>query len=273
MVRLPRAALGAAICFAPSPDASIVGMDGRRRQIASNWFAFGLSILLIATIVASRISVSRRPHATASKVMIGTRDEVYYYRPVTMEQATTLGHALENTGFFADQGMSVLLSRNKGVPVVSFVLRDGAWDRPGSAATFEEIGRHVATSIGGFPIQVHLVDAAWTVRKSLTVGKTAIGSKDAVYYFGSATEADAKALGQALRDAGYLQDLGVSVAVSKDDGTAIEFVVSDGVWDRPAAVAAFENLARKVAGSIGGLPVQLRLLNAQMETRKEAKVQ
>jgi hypothetical protein len=248
-------------------------MSGRTAQKASNWLAYGLAILAGIAIVVAGVEVGRKPHSTASKVIIGTKDEVYYYRPVSMEEATALGHALEGTGFFADQGTSVLLSRNKGLTVVSFVLNEGAWDRPGAAAAFEEIGRRVAGTVGGFPIQIHLVDAGWKVRRSMAVGKTAIGSKDAAYYFGTASEADAKALGQALRDAGYLQDLGVSVAISKgDEGTAIGYVVGDGVWDRPEAVVAFENLTRKVAGSVGGLPVQLRLLNAPMEIKREETV-
>lgn len=254
--------------------AKIVNMGERTRQIASNWLAFGLTILLLATVIIAGIGIARRPRTLASKVIIGTRDEVYYYRPVSMQEATALGHALEGTGFFADQGTSVLLSRGKGLTVVSFVLNDGAWSRPGAETAFEEIGRRVATSIGGFPIQVRLVDGGWRVQKSMAVGKVAAGPKDTIYYLGSAAESDARALGRSLRDAGYLQDLGVSVVVSKGGGgTAIGFVVGDGVWERPDAVAAFENLARKVAGSVGGLPLRMRLLNAQMEIKREAAVE
>jgi len=248
-------------------------MNPSGRRIASYGLAYGLTALLLVTIVAAVLAVANRPHTTASKVIIGTRDEVYYYRPVSMEEATALGHALEGTGFFADQGTSVLLSRGKGLTVISFVLNQGGWDRPGAARSFQEIGRRVAGSIGGYPIQVRLVDSAWNVRKSMVIGKVIAGRQDVVYYLGSATESDAKALGQALRDAGYLQDLGVSVALEKEDGaTTIGFVVGDGVWKQPDAVTAFENLARKVAPSVGGPPVRVRLLNAQMEIEKEATI-
>jgi hypothetical protein len=165
-----------------------------------------------------------------------------------------------------------MLTRNKGVTVVSFVLDDGVWDRPASVAGFEELGRRIATPIGGFPIQIHLVDSVWTVHKSLGVGKVTIGARDVMYYLGSATEDDAQALGKALRDAGYLADLGVTVVVSKGDGAAIGFVVGEGVWDRRDAVAGFGRLGRRVAGSIGGLPIQVRLLNAEMETKAETAV-
>jgi hypothetical protein len=247
-------------------------MDDRGRHSASNWLASGIGLLILATLVAWGIGAMRKPKRAVSKVLVGANDEVYYYHPATIEDATALGRALENTGFFNGRGSSVLLSKNKGVTVLSFVLNEGAWNHADTVASFEEIGRRVATSVGGFPIQVHLVDSAWTVRKSVEVGKAIIGARDAIYYFGSATEGDAKALGRALRDAGYLADLGVSVVVSKGDGVVIGFVVGEGVWERPEAVAGLERLARRVAPSIGGPPIRVRLLNAEMETKKEMAV-
>ena len=248
-------------------------MDARGRRVAANWMAFGVGLLLLAAIVSRGIEVMRKPKPSVPKLIVGTKDTVYYSRAATLEDAAALGRALQNMGFFGDRGTSVQVSRYKGVTVVSFVLNEGAWDHADAVARFEEIGRRVATSIGGFPIEVQLVDSAWTVRKSLVVGKTMVGARDAIYYLGSATEADAKALGQALRDAGYLEDRGVSVVVSKGEGVAIGFVVGEGVWERRDAVAGFERLARRVAVSIGGLPIQVRLLNPEMETKEEATVQ
>ncbi len=248
-------------------------MDDRGPHRAANWLASGVGLLLVAILVAWGIGAMRMPKREVSKVIVGANDQVYYYHPATIEDAAALGRALESTGFFNGRGLSVLLSKNKGVTVVAFVLGEGAWDHPDTVAGFEEIGRRVAASIGGFPIQVHLVDSAWTVRKSVEVGKAIIGARDAIYYFGSATEGDAQALGRALRDAGYLADLGVSVVVSKGDGAVIGFVVGDRVWERPEAVAGFERLARRVAPSIGGLPIRVKLLNAEMETKKEMAVQ
>ena len=246
-------------------------MESVGRQIASKWLAWGLSALLLAVVAAVGIQALRHPRKGVPKVMIGTSDQVYY-RGVRMEEATALGQALEGTGFFNDHGTSVMLSRSQGVPAISFVVNEGTWDHADSIASFEEIGRRVAPAIGGFPIQVHLVDGMWTIHRSLTVGRTAVGARDAIYYLGTATDSDARALGQALRAAEYLADLGVTVEISKDGGTAIGFVVGDGVWDRPEAVAGFEQLVRRVAAAVGGLPVELRLLNAQMEPRKTAVV-
>lgn len=248
-------------------------MYGEGRNIASKWLAFGIAIPLLATVVVLGVEEMRKPKRSVPRIIIGTRDEIYYSRTATMQDAIALGQALQHTGFFSDRGTSVLLSKGRGGAVVSFVLNEGAWDHAEGVDGFEEIGRRIATSIGGFPIQVHLVDSGWTVRKSLVVGKAIIGTRDAIYYLGSATEDDAKALGQALREAGYLADLGASAVVSKGDGTAIGFVVNEGVWERPEAVAGFERLVRRAAASVGGLPIKLRLLNSEMETKKEAAVQ
>ena len=62
------------------------------------------------------------------------------------------------------------------------------------------------------------------------------------------------------------------MVLSRNEGTAISFLVNDGVWDRPDAVAGFERLVRKVAPSVGGLPVQLRLVDGTMAPRKTLAV-
>jgi hypothetical protein len=118
-----------------------------------------------------------------------------------------------------------------------------------------------------------LIDSGRIVRKKMTVGKTIAGTKDIVYYFGEATQDDAVALGQALRSAGYFTDSGVTVALLKGEGTVISFVVQDGVWDEPAAIATLDRLVRQVAPSVGGLPVELRLLDREMAIRQAVRVQ
>lgn len=248
-------------------------MGSARKRTVRDWLAFGLGLLLVAGFAVLTVTVIRQPKTGASKLRIGTNDYVYYYREVNRSDAESLGQVLQTMGYFRDRGASVLLSRNKGGMVVSFVLADGLWNRADVAASFEQIGRHLAPVLGGFPLEVRLTDSRWDVRRRLTVGKLLFGPKDSIYYFGSATASDAQALGEALRKAGYLRDRGVSVAVSKDPARSIGFVVNDGVWRDRNAVAAFANLARQTAASIGGLPVRLQLLNEQMQVETEVPVQ
>jgi hypothetical protein len=243
----------------------------RGANVASNSLALGIGLSLLAMIVAWGLRQSSQP--ANAKVIIGTKDEIYYSHAATKEDAQVLGQALKTMGFFNDRGASVLLSKGSGGTVVSFFVNEGAWDRPNSVSNFEEIGRRIATPLGGFPIKVRLMDSARVMRRELAVGKAIIGAKDEIYYFGSATEADAEALGQALKTAGFLEDKGVSVLLTKGDGTAISFVVNENAWERSETVAAFERLARRAATSIGGLPIKLRLLNSEMETKREVAVQ
>jgi hypothetical protein len=134
---------------------------------------------------------------------------------------------------------------------------------------FEEVGREIAPAVGGFPVKVRLANTERQTMKELAVGKAATGTKDDLYYFGSATESDARALVQLLKSAGFFQDQGATVMFSKnDDGTAISYVVAEGAWDRPNSVAPFEALTRAVASSVGGFPLKLRLLNSRLEEKK-----
>jgi hypothetical protein len=224
----------------------------------------------VALIVAAAIWGTRSPaRQTLPKVIVGTRDEIYYSHAATKEDAVSLGQALQATGFLNDRGTTVLLSKGTAGTIVSFALNDGAWNRADTVLSFEEIGRRIANSVGGFPIKVRLMDDARSVHKELTVGKVIVGGRDEVYYFGSATQAEAEALGRALTSDGYLVGAGSSVVLSKDFETVMSFVVEDGAWDRPGTVAGFASLAQKAAASVGGLPIDLRLLNSKMEVKKQ----
>jgi len=247
-------------------------MRNRANWITSHGLAFGVGLVLFIAMTALTVEVIRRPRPSIPKVTIGSRDEIYYSRAATAEDATALGSALQKLGYFTDQGTAVLLSKNAGGTVVSFVVQPGLWASAPAAFSFEEIGRRVAGILGGFPIEIRLVDSAWKVQKTMQVGKVRMGARDEIYYLGSATESDAKALGQALQAFGYLKDLGVTVSVAKGDGTAIFFVVGEGVWQQPQAVAGFEQLARRVAPSVGGLPLEVRLLSPEMEVKTHVEI-
>ena len=235
------------------------------------WWIVAAALLAVVIFGSSRVTRNRQ-EMPADKVAIGS-DRVYYSEGATAQNAQALGYALRGTGYFHDAGSSVLLLKHGAITEVSFAVDDGAWDHPATIAAFEEIGRRVAPAIGGFPIQVQLADSGWAVHRSLWVGKVLAGSHDVVYYFGSATEGQAIHLALSLTDAGYFNGPGNIVAFWKDGETAIGFVAADGVWNRPEAVAGFEQLVRKIAGSVGGLPVSLRLLDAGMQTHKEVTVQ
>jgi hypothetical protein len=101
-----------------------------------------------------------------------------------------------------------------------------------------------------------------------------IGTKDQIVYSGTATQNDATALGNALKTAGYFQDTGVTVLLNKTaSSTTISFVVQDGAWNNAADVSAFETIVRGVASSVGGLPIDMRLVNTALVVEKDETIQ
>jgi len=101
-----------------------------------------------------------------------------------------------------------------------------------------------------------------------------VGTRDQVLYSGiMATRHEAAALGNALKSNGYFQDRGASVLLTRGfGGTTISFVVQDGIWDQAGMLSQFEELARELAPAVGGLPVQVRLLDSQMDVEETSMV-
>jgi hypothetical protein len=96
-----------------------------------------------------------------------------------------------------------------------------------------------------------------------------IGTKDEVFYSGSATKADAQALGNSLQSIGFFTDKGANVFLAKGkDGTIISFVVQDGTWNNSTMVGDFEQITRQEAPVVGGLPITLRLINTSLTVEK-----
>jgi hypothetical protein len=239
----------------------------RGGKLGSKWAAFGLGLLFCAAIfggVYAVISMQDGP-----KVVVGTKDEVYYTGSATQADATALGDKLKSMDYFSDKGVTVLLNKGQSGTVLSFVVKEGFWDKPDMVAGFDELAREAAPSIGGFPIEVRLVNKERDVKNTTTVGKVAVGN-DHIYYLGLATQAQAQALGQELKTDGFFVDKGFDVFLSKQsDGTSLAFVVADGAWDDAAMVTSFEKIARDAAPAVGGLPIHLHMVNSTLEVKKD----
>lgn len=237
-------------------------------RLGSRWTAFGLGAaffaVLFGIIMAVVMAADNMP-----KVIVGTKDEVFYSGSATKEEATALGNVLKQSGFFTDKGTSVILNKEQNKRTLSFVVKDGAWDQPATVSLFDEVGRQVAPTVGGLPVQVRLLNTDRDVKEESTVGKVAFG-KDTIYYVGTATEAEALAVGKALTADGFFHGRGSDVFLSKHkDGTVLSFVVSDGAWDDPAILRDFERIGRKVGSAVGILPLRLHLVSTSLDVKKE----
>jgi hypothetical protein len=237
-------------------------------KLASRWAASGLGVTGLA-VVCGGIFLVAFVLQPGSKIVIGSRDAIYYSGSAKKEDAQGLGEALKKIGFLTDKGNIVILSKGKDGTVVSFVVAEVAWTQPENAFVFEEIVREVAPTVGGYPVKLRLLNSAQKTMKELAVGKITIGTTDELCYLGSATQSEAAALGQLLKSAGFFTDQGALVFLSKgDDGTAISFVVTDSGWDEPDHLAVFEAFVRQSAPSVGGLPIKLLLRDTTLNAKK-----
>jgi hypothetical protein len=108
-------------------------------------------------------------------------------------------------------------------------------------------------------------EVATTDRNSVT-----IGTRDKVFYEGTATKEDALAVGKALKAGGFLTDRGVALIVAKEkDGPSISIPLRDGLWNQPNAVSSYEEVGREMAPLLGGYPIKVRLLDTSRALKKE----
>jgi hypothetical protein len=107
------------------------------------------------------------------------------------------------------------------------------------------------------------------VEETSTVGEVSFDGGDGVYYEGSATKAQAEALGRWFESKGFFRGKGAQVLLTRhDDGTTLAFVVADGVWNNPSKVSNFEAIVRDVAPLVGSLPIDMHLVNTQLELER-----
>jgi hypothetical protein len=136
----------------------------------------------------------------------------------------------------------------------------------------ERRGRSVTRWASIFLLLVSLILIASAIIVKLTTTKVLIG-KDEVRYSGAATKEQALALGQALKTSGYFSDAGVTVLLNKSaSGTIISFVVKPAGWTEWGKIAAFEQMGRDMAPSVGGLPLKVRLVDDDVNMKKEMDV-
>jgi hypothetical protein len=243
----------------------------RGGKLGSRSAAFGVGIATLAGllgVIGSALYVGQNH----KMVFIGKDQVIYSGVMATKANATALGNALKSNKYFQDRGATVLLHKGIGNTTISFAVQNGVWNQ-GMLSSFEELAREAAPAVGGLPVQVHLIDSYGDVKAISTVGEVSFGGGDGVYYEGSITKA--QALGQRFKSIGFFRGKGVNVLLSShDDGTTLAFFVAvDGVWNNPKIVSSFEAIVRDVAPSVGGLPIDMQLVNTHLQVEKDDVIQ
>jgi hypothetical protein len=245
----------------------------RGGQLGSRETAFFVGLAtVVALVVVGGAAVYGFQHRKI--IVIGTRDQVIYSGLATKSDATALGNVLKSSEYFQDRGASVLLDKGIGSTTVSFAVQDGVWNQAGILSSFEELGREAAPAVGGLPIHIQLVDTKGDVEARSMVGELSFGGANAIYYEGSATKTEAQALGGQLESMGFFRGHGANVFLTRhEDGTALGFVVVGDAWNDPAKASSFETIVREVAPSVGGLPINMRLVDTQLQVKKEELIE
>jgi len=204
-------------------------------------------------------------------------NEIYYKGTATQADAQALGKALENIKVFDNTtARTVFLSKSAEGTVISFVVVDPeSVNKPEVMPAFAQITATVGPAVGGTPLKFRLVDSSEKELKSQTVDlstvpqmgtRLAIGPQE-IYYKGTATEADAKALGKALEDQKYFDGKSAKIVflAKSPQGTIISFVVSPADAAKPANLTAFAALTAAVGPAAGGKPLTCKLVDPNMK--------
>lgn len=162
-------------------------------------------------------------------------------------------------------GMQVEVFYDPKQPTVAVLDRKGPSMRGPAAGAF--VGLFFA--FVGVVLALSLLPQAGRLRQTLDRMRqqVTIGTRDHVGYRGSATEQDARRLGEALQANGYFTDKGAFVYLRKvKEGAFVSFEVTKGTWDNPAYVTAFEQLGRELAPVIGVYPLKIELGYEERDT-------
>jgi hypothetical protein len=112
----------------------------------------GLCLPLVAAFVLGTI----QPPA----VSFGSDHDVQYVDGATESEARTVGEYLQHAGYFADgRPATVRIKHDHASVVVSFVVREGAWDRPEATTAFRTMRGELATQLHDEDLIVKLVDS------------------------------------------------------------------------------------------------------------------
>jgi hypothetical protein len=173
-----------------------------------------------------------------------------------------------------DSGVTVVLAKGTDGATIGFVVKEGAWDNDDNYAVFEYMVRMAAPTVGGFPVKLQYLNSKLEVKKEAVVHPyLTVGTNDQIGYSGTATEQEAKALGEELKSINYLQGHATTVLLSKGPGgTVVSFVVQDGSWNDEDTVAKFGEIGGSIAPSVGGVPIKVRMLNTVLRKQKEIPI-
>ena len=120
---------------------------------------------------------------------------------------------------------------------------------------------------------VLLVVVIFFGRREMMGTRYAVSDKEAVNYSGTATEEEARKLADTLREIGFFdgsRNIDVLLRKEKDKGTIVSFVVNTS---SPEIVSGFQEIGGVVADQALGRPLTVRLIDDNLNTQHELRVE
>lgn len=231
----------------------------------------------ILCLVSLLASVGCAPQETRLKV--SDNESVYFSADVSEVQARALAHKLKRIGFFNGANeKDVFLRKGPNGREVSFIVQEGVWNDPSVVAAFASIGRQIATTVGGPPCRVALLDAQRRPQKELTIEIADIAVEitpvEKIFRDQHVSEEQARQLGQSLLDVGFFDGNAERDVLfrKQQDKYIVMFVVHQDTWNDPDVIAAFERIAQSAASTLGLPTLELQLIDDDFQTHYTVQV-
>jgi len=248
---------------------------------SSKWLSRLAQFLVIAGIIIGVMIYFGRKSMIGTRYKVNDNESVSYSGSATEREAIAVAEQLKTLKFFNDKGeKDVLLKKSDDEgTIVSFVVVDGAWDNQTMVRSFTYIGKVLTASLGS-RLKLRMIDDNLNTKKEIPIEFTmgtnySFTPKELVNYAGSATEADAKLLGEELMRMGFFDgenEKEVFIRKGESEGTIISFVVAKDSWDKPAIVNSFTSMGRSLARNFGS-PMKILLIDEILDTKKEIVIE
>jgi hypothetical protein len=136
-----------------------------------------------------------------------------------------------------------------------------------------QLGTKFTAFLTGIATLATIIGITYAASFALQPRKVSVGFTDTIVYSDLTSRSTAIALGNQLKTEKYFLDRGTTVLIDREIGSrTLSFVVQDGVWDQAGILSSFEELARKAAPIIGGLPIDIQLLDTRQDVEAKSTV-
>lgn len=239
--------------------------DARQRR--RSWVATGG---VLVSVVASIGALYLFMHAGDSLLMF-KRGEVYYGEGVSAAEARSVGEHLVQQQFFSDErDATVQLHQESGRYRLRFVIKTDYAEDPLAAIQYGILGSRIGRDVlGGRPVEVGFLDSNLRQIKIVPLSALMEFGKGELYYSEPVTTAQARAVGELLKQSGFFgEESAVSVGLSQEDGAVqLKFVIDPSHQDDPEIRSGFRMLSLGITReALGGHPVVFHLCDDHFRT-------